>query len=235
MKKIIILTLMAVSLLSQSCDKREVPYHVDERFIYINYATATEERKISYSFVVTNDNVVEVAIPIKYSGYRLTEDSPYAIRVEDPAEDNVLAGTLAPTEYILPKEMIFRKGLFEDVLRISIVRSERMKSGVYGLKIALASNDYFQATMRNYLETTLYISDILSKPIWWTPSVTKDYLGEYGDLKYKLFATEIYSGDFGELEDVDKLFYARRFKRYLDDNPTIDPITGLPITVPVKG
>jgi len=73
---------------------------------------------------------------------------------------------------------------------------------------------------------------MISQPEWWDETVINSYLGPYSDKKFRLFLSEIYSGDYGALSADEKRAYALQFKEYVEQND-IREDNNEPMVVPV--
>lgn len=214
MKKTIALLAAATALFTGACNKSEILSPTDQRHIYMSYPES-DNPVFNFSFVSTNKPSVRIAIPIKFAGRPLTEDLAYAVSV-DPAS------TLTEgTEYQFP-ELVFHKGDFVDTIFVTLHRTKRMESAVYNLKFTLTDNANFRATHRGMLEADLRVTAQIAQPAWWNQDVTTFYLGKYSNKKFELFSQEIFMGDYGELDDSAKRFYALKFKYWLELNETFD-------------
>lgn len=211
MKKTITLFAAVAALLTTACNKSEILAPTDQRFIYITYPES-DNSVFNFSFVSTDKQTVRIAVPIKFAGRPLSEDLAYAIQV-DPAS-TLLEGT----EYQLP-ELVFHKEDFLDTIFVTVHRTERMESAVYNLKFSLASNENFHATQTGALDAEIRVTAQIAQPAWWTKDVETFYLGTYSDKKFMLFTQHIFVGDYGELDDSEKKYYALLFKYWLQENP----------------
>lgn len=209
------------------CRKDEIDLFGEQRYIYFN--TIEGEHELHYSFLYSHgEDEVTVSIPMGYSGRLYGEDAEYAIAVD---AENTTA--VAGDEYELPSEFVFKGNSYTDTLKIILRNSSRLSTEEQRLSIRLVTNDSFVAAIRDSLVMDIYMANIISKPAWWTDAVTEAYLGTYSDTKLQLFIDNIYSGDYGELAEDEKLYYARLFKYWLDANPSYDEYGR--ITVPVIG
>ncbi|MEG1585398.1 MAG: DUF4843 domain-containing protein [Bacteroidales bacterium] len=219
--------LAGCGLFLSACDKKEIPCHVKDRFIYFDYPEQ-ENTEYSVSFINTKDQEIELAIPVAFSGNSLTTDLSYSIEI---AEEQT---TLATSEYKLPKSTVFRAGLAKDTLRIRLIQSPRMDDLTLVLALRIKSNENFLAIMDGMTETKITVSNILSKPVWWDKQVEDYYLGQYSDKKYQLFLNEIFTDDFSALNEDEKRLYALQFKYFLQKNPQTEE-DGTQMSVPIVG
>lgn len=228
MKKTIALLAAAAALFTAACDKSEILSPTDQRHIYISYPEK-DNSVFNFSFISTTKETVQIAVPIKFSGPRLTEDLAFALKVYPGSKDATLE---EGKEYELP-ELIFHKEDFLDTIFVTVHKTERMKTGIYNLKFSLEGNANFHATQTGALEAELRITAQIAQPSWWDQDVVDFYLGKYGDRKFELFSQNIFTGDYGELDDSEKRYYAIRFKYWLEQHEEYEG--GERITVPIQG
>lgn len=219
------MTVLAAGIVSQSCDEREIPTFGEERYIYVEWAKNVTDKNFICSFITTLEDDKTVGIPLRFAGRTLTEDTEYAVKLG--TETDVTEG-----EYELPERFVFRKGYFQDTLYVTFTRSERMQQNSYKLVLNLVSNENFLATQRDATSATIIVSDMISQPEWWDETVINSYLGPYSDKKFRLFLSEIYSGDYGALSADEKRAYALQFKEYVEQND-IREDNNEPMVVPV--
>ena len=111
-----------------------------------------------------------------------------------------------------------------------------METGTYNLKFSLESNDNFHATQTGFLEAELRVTAQISQPSWWNQNVIDFYLGGYSDKKFRLFSQNIFVGDYGELDDSEKQYYALKFKYWLEDQtPPVEDEDGTLMKVAIQG
>lgn len=226
MKKTIAILAAAASLFATACDKSEILAPTDQRHIYISYPEEGNQ-VFNFSFVSTPEESARIAVPIKFAGRPLTEDLAYAVKVYPGNKDTTLK---EGEEYELP-ELIFHKEDFCDTLFVTVHKTARMETGTYNLKFSLVSNENFFATRTGSLEAELRVTAQISQPSWWSQTVSDIYLGPYGDEKFKLFAQNIFNGDFGTLDDDEKRYYALKFKYWLEENPHYDDHVLITVTI----
>lgn len=222
-----VLILAAFSaLLLSGCRKDEIDLFGEERYIYFNSIEGSHEYHYNFIYSSGKDEVT-LDLPIGYSGRLYTEDKPYSVSVD---EENTTAGT---DEYAIPENPVFKGNMYSDVLTLTLKNSARLETSEQKISLKLVTNGSFIAAVRDSLVMDIYITDMISQPAWWTDEVTEAYLGRYSDTKLQLFIDNVYAGDYGELSEDEKLYYARKFKYWLEENPQTDEYGQ--ITVPVIG
>lgn len=231
MKKTIAILAVAASLFATACNKSEILDPTDQRYIYMSYPESGNP-VFNFSFVSTIKETVEIAVPIKFAGRPLTEDLAYAVKVYPGNKDTTLK---EGEEYELP-ELIFHKEDFCDTIFVTVHKTARMETGTYNLKFSLEGNDNFHATQTGFLEAELRVTAQISQPSWWNQNVIDFYLGGYSDKKFRLFSQNIFVGDYGELDDSEKQYYALKFKYWLEDQtPPVEDEDGTLMKVAIQG
>lgn len=214
-------------LASAGCKKDGIDLFGEQRYIYFNTVEGSHELHYNFLYSLGEDEVT-VEIPVSYSGRLYGEDRYYEVAV-----DKETTTAEEGTEYELPAEPVFGGNLYSDVLTVTLKNSSRLADSEQRLSLRLVTNSSFVAAVRDSLVMDIYLTDKISRPAWWTDEVTEAYLGTYSDTKLELFINHAYSGDFGELTEDEKLHYARVFKYWLEENPSVDEYGQ--ITVPVIG
>lgn len=231
MKKTIAILAAAVALISIGCNKSEILSPTYERHIYMSYPEDGNS-VFNFSFVSTTKTTVQIAVPIKFAGRPLTEDLAFALKVYP---DNSKTALQEGKEYEFP-ERIFHKENFLDTIFITIHRTERMDTATFNMKFSLTDNENFFATQTGALEAELRVTAQIAQPSWWNQDVVDFYLGKYSNKKFELFSQNIFMGDYGELDDSEKRYYALKFKYWLEDQePAIYDEDNTLMTVAIQG
>ena len=228
MKSFVYIIFVFFAFLGISCQDDEIPFFTPSRFIQFPLINGGDSLNYSFLYSQGSDRY-EMVIPVKYTGVLLGENAVVALEID---ADRTTAGT---EEYDIQLEEPFRAGLYQDTLRVILIDSERLKKQSVDLCLRLISNSCFEASMRDSVDIKISYTHQIGKPAWWTEEVTTFYLGTYSEIKLTAFVNHIYAGDYGELEASEKLYYARKFKYYLEDleEPLYDE-NGR-VTVPVIG
>ena len=234
MKRIIFL-IMTLAIVS-SCQIDDIDLFGAERFIY--FPTIGHEHAINYTLGGLDEGVIE--IPLRYSGRFYEEDRDYLVEVleVEGTEDSPVINAEENVEFFLPDKFTFRaasdeKDRFRDILPVTVKRSSRMDEAKLNITLKLVSNDNFSASVRDSMVMKIWVTNMIIKPQWWNEEVSEAYLGDYSDVKYKLFIDHVFDGDYGALSAGEQHLYALRFKHWLEENPHYED--GQLITVPVVG
>ena len=226
---------MALGLFA-GCQIDDLEFFGEQRFIY--FPTMDKGHSMNYTLGGLDEGIVK--IPLRYSGRFYEEDRDYLIEVleEKGTEEAPIINATEGVEFKLPEKLVFKttdvvERMYQDTLELKVMKSDRMDEAVLNITLKLATNDNFQAAIRDSLIMNIKVTNMITRPAWWTSEVEEAYLGEYSDIKYKLFMDNIYDGDYGALEAGEQHGYAVQFKNWLEANPHYE--NGQRITVPVIG
>lgn len=227
--KSILLFLATCFLLA--CQKDKIPFYEDVHHVYMKRIDG--KYRIDYSFVYSSGAEYAILnLPVTYTGRLLEENALY--KVETLADST----TALTGEYEFSSEQEFRAGRYVDTLKVRINNVERLKNVNARLVLRVVTNDQFIASVRDSSQMEIYFTNKIARPDWWNENVVSFYLGTYSDKKLTEFI-KIYSGNYGDLSEDDKLYYAREFKYELERRAAIDdPLfeaNGERMTVPVVG
>lgn len=212
MKKSLIFT-MALGLAFAACSEEKVPiYDADNaNFVIFTYA---EEDSSTFSFSfhpeVAADGAFELGIPVEIMGMAKDYNREYTVKVDEKRSTAKLG-----THFELPEKCVFRAGMYIDTLVVKLYRKAELKDTSLRLVLTLDNSKDFYAGQLEYRTNVVYINDKISKPEWWTSSVTSYFLGYYSDKKYDLIIRVTGQSDWSNFSDGEKRYYALIFKRYL--------------------
>ena len=183
MKRIIfIFTLLSVLMSLPSCQEDSIDVFGDQNYIHYK-----QESKKPYRFsfaTVPGVEEYEFKIPVSLIGKTLTSDKTYRIEVVTSGSDVVTTATSAT--YTLPENPVFRSGMIEDTLKITLRDNPELAQEKV-LVLTVADNDNFLVgPVKNQL-AVLYVSNYFVQPEWWDDDMTNVFLGTYSDIKYREF------------------------------------------------
>lgn len=112
-----------------------------------------------------------------------TKDLEYKVEV-------VKEGTTAePGQYSLPKKLVFRKGLTEDILPITIYKDKIKDGDERVLVLRLVESNDLKLALNNpadsYTDIKFRFNNRISKPLWWDDTIKAVFFGEYSYKKYE--------------------------------------------------
>lgn len=251
MKQYILAVLAITSLLTiTSCKEQDLQVFGDEKFIYFDkfwmdaIAPGTQKADstgVTFFFAGENDTHVYAKLVVVLAGRPLDKDLPFKLRVVEKLT------TAQPGEYTLADHYVFRakpvgpgETQIQDTIQIQINRSERIMSADEGFKLALeiVPDERVKAGQYERSIARIHVTKDPVRPTWWTKEIEGVLLGTYSPKKYKLFLLHVPGANL-----IDETYLANHpdrvrkmvleFKKWLQDNPTIDETTGQPMTVMV--
>lgn len=149
-----------------------------------NYLQFTKYLKDStlFSFLgLPNDDQAVFGLEVRLIGLPSDKDRVYKVEVMDEFTD-------APTgTYILPTESILKAGKTVDTCFIVLKKTAELSQRSRRLTIRLVETKDFKLGQSDRIAAIINVTNVLSKPTWWSSTIDKTWLGEYSDKKYELF------------------------------------------------
>ncbi|MBV7533020.1 DUF4843 domain-containing protein [Chitinophaga sp. sic0106] len=236
------LALYALALLGfTSCEKEPGLTYTEKDKVYFTYKyaylnTFIEFNQVQFSFGMLPDEVMidTAKIAVKVMGQQGKTDRYYKVGIDQDSSTAVAGVHFEPLQAQYP----FKAGLFEDTLRIVMLRSHLNSSHITQenrrLRLTIESSDDFNKGTTKGAAIDLYLNNYLSEPRWW-----KRYEGSglyyYHPEKWKILMkfhpkfTEVNSDMPMDLNLVSPYFNSLR--AYLDQNPTYDRETNARILI----
>lgn len=235
-----------------SCSEEEILVNGNDT-VYVIFDKDFTKDTTTISFKMYNEGEdAVIAIPVSSFGQVQTEDLHFHV-IADTARTN-----LASDLYVLPEDCVIKPGVEENTINIILKKSPEMATKTFNLALQVVEDGNIKQGTREFARAIISVTDRLFKPDWWSVndvgneenpgnSVEWYYLGEYSELKYKLFLEElkkdevIFDGKNKQvlrkyaikLKNTVKNINAERAAQGLE--PLKDEQTGLLIEVPVAG
>lgn len=215
-RKIFIFTLFSVLVSLSSCQEDAIELFGDQNYIYF-----TQESKKPYRFsfaTVPGTEVYEFKIPMSLIGKMLPSDRTY--RVEVVTSGSELVTTASSASFSLPENPVFRSGLIEDTLKVTLRDNPELAQEKV-LVLRVADNDNFLVGPVKNQMAVLYLSNYLVQPDWWDEDMENVFLGPYSDIKYREFIIATGKSDLTGLSASQVQAYVITFiyhLRELDEN-----------------
>lgn len=205
----VVATLLAGILSAQGCTELEIPTF-DTATHYIHFKDDVK-KETRFSFAV-NPGVEEytIQIPVTLIGMALEADTEYDISLVTEGD---LATTASGKTYKISNHM-FSKGVYEDFLGVTVYKTDEL-SEEKRITIKIGENNVFALGPQDYITKVIYISNIMSRPDWWTDEFNAAYLGEYSDIKYEHFIIATGVSDLSKMSNAEISSYVRAFVYYL--------------------
>ena len=245
MKKLYI-GIAVLAALATSCSKDiEMPY-TEESSVYFEY----EYQDPSWSSVhliprdsvtvamgrLSNDQTeVEVKIPVKILGGKLTEDKTYKVEVVETGTTIKGKTTAVVNKHYLPlaDSYVFHSDVWVDTLRFTALRSDLSSNyadqETRTLVLRITDEGELKKGLRNGWEMLVSLSNYIAEPSWWNVYG----LGFYHPEKYKIllmFRDDSFYASVDLLNDSSARQCTSAMKNYLSDNVIIDEATGKRVT-----
>lgn len=160
-----------------------------------------------------------------------TEDLEYEVVVVD----NLTTAT--PDQYSLPEKLVFRKGMLQDTLKITVYKDKIANDDERVLRLRLVETEDLKLGMNSpldpYTDIQFRFNNKITQPLWWTEDVSTVFFGQYS---YKKFETIIAANPgFTSIEgmssaEIRKI--ALNTKEYIKEH-NITEEDGSPMTFPI--
>ncbi len=216
-----IINLIVAALLLASCSVDEIDTYDGVEYVYFG------NQIVNYSFAYNpGEESMDIGFPVKLIGNSVDYDRKVNFFVEAGTENLEIADfELVPG--------VFRKGMFEDTIYVRLHNSEKLLTEEVSMLIRLSASEDFEPGPTYVVQALLNFSNKLIQPEWWNTAVTRDYLGDYSDKKYRtlIVATEV--GDWTGLGASEKRSYAIMLANYIRENAVTEE-DGTPMKVNVK-
>ncbi|MCE8953310.1 DUF4843 domain-containing protein [Bacteroides thetaiotaomicron] len=224
-----------------SCQKEDVTIY-DQFSHYLYIPTENEANIATFSFqhhLGVED--YEVQFPVKMAGQKLEEDKIFLVEVVNDEKFT----TALPGDYTLPREQVFHAGVFEDVIKFKIHKTDNLKAdNEVTLTIRLVSNENFGIAeyigdpdykwAEESVTAKITFNDKISRPEWWDDRITNYFLGEYSDAKYSYFIMSTGVSDLSDSDFTETRKLVLQFKNDLLLHPEWTEANGDPIIVAVN-
>lgn len=216
-----------ISLLLFSCAEDEIkPYHGGQ---YLYFSQLMNEKDVDSILVSFNNYPGNEELTVKLGlglvGDPVREATPYKVIVVDTAT------TALAKNYYLPENPLFKAGVASDTLEVKLIRTDDLAENVK-LCLQIVPNDYFVGSLKQYERIRIVFNNVISKPLWWTNTITKLYLGDYSREKYEALAKYTGITDFGKLNSGEKRQCALKLKDAIEKYDLKEE-DGSPMVVPI--
>ena len=187
---------------------------------YIFFSASSETDSLVTSFVFYPGDRIEIPLDVTTAGRMLKDNITLKFEVDKKLS------TLPEQCYEIPTDAEFRGGT-EVTQSVSIVlkNDPMLKQEPRYLALRLvAGNGYKEGPIPNRL-AKIYISDMISKPDWWTvldhrgyANVAESYfVGKYSEKKYLLLLDLIGDTKFDGFNRVQLRYWSLALKRYIEN------------------
>jgi hypothetical protein len=206
-KRIIYLSLVGLLCSIAACREDKIMLYNDANYIqFTGYAVDS----MTCSFLAYPDrNELSFPLSVEVVGLSSNRDREYKLSV-------IESYTNAPeANYRLPDKFAMPAGKVVDTCYLTIRRTAEISRKALRLSVRLEETTDFKVGQTDKASAIIYISDVISKPDWWTSSVTSSYLGEYSDAKFRVFIQVTGVSEFDSADIVALRTYTLMLKNYL--------------------
>lgn len=178
--------LSCFAVFMSSCEKDLPTYSYSQNML--NFALSTMADTLqNHSFIYSKGSTVDTVWVTVYTlGYVVNEDRPIELQ-------QVLTGTndaQAGVHYVSFDDANLKKFYYIPAnatrarIPIVLLKDASLTTQAYNLAFTFKTNDYFTTGYQQYSKITITVSNMLSKPKYWT-SVCNYYFGKYGTVRHQ--------------------------------------------------
>lgn len=232
MKKLILLSLTAVTIILSSCKEDElITFDADKaslNFVKSLYLPSIIEPK--YDTILFEEpfyadkETAQIKLPIRMSGKIVDYDRKYNVSlVAEECSKTLIEGT----HFTLVKEQIFPKGEFADSVIVVVNLTKLRADKVLGLLVVkFVPNELFELGLEKFQSMGVKISGegFSQQPEFWNRNGLNDYGGAYTSIKAAKYAelNGVDSDKWREFNKAKLYAYGKRTYQWFVDNPTYD-------------
>ena len=211
MKKIIMLFMAAVVLLTACRKAEKVTYHSSDN-IYFDLEPFNEQDSILYTFAYHPERLKDtVWVPVSISGNRVNATRIYSVKVVDTATTAVVNKHYEPlkTQYEMPPGYGF---VYMPVIVYNT--DTLMLKQAYSLSLQMVATSDFDVDFSSLIHARIVFSNKLEKPVWWDMWLG----GYYSQVKHQLFRLAATTDDLSMsgLDAPKNLYYVDKLKSLLN-------------------
>lgn len=194
-----LLPIMILPLFFLACNEDEVKVFDGQSQLYFDkfYMNAlkpgtegADSTVMSFFFYPEGTKTIDVELVVDYSGLPFTEDIPFQLKVIDEGT------TATAEEYTLADEYLFHarpivegQKDIQDTITVAFHLTERIKDLASGVRLVveLVPGEGVGLGQYERRRAVIVVSNMAEKPDWWDDEVRLNLLGDYSQMKYKLF------------------------------------------------
>lgn len=216
MKQNIILLITAIftTILSTGCEEQELTTYNGDYFVQFEKKTA-DSTNFSFMFYPGKD-YIDYPIPLQLVGIASDKNMTYKITVDTKST------TATSQHYSVAEQQIFHAGRYIDTLYVRLNNTADLKQKKVRLELHIESTSDLKVGKIEQSVAIFWISNTVTKPLWWNSDIDTYYLGEYSNKKYELFIQVTGVFDLTDMDASLKRSYALQLKEYLSEHPTLD-------------
>jgi hypothetical protein len=198
---------LASAICFVSCNKEEIPLYGNNRYVQF---TSDIRDSIAFSFFYHPGKDEEtIGLPVKLVGDLGVQDQGYRIEVLTSES------TASSSNYSLPAEQVFRKGVAKDTAWVTLKKTPDLDTREVRLVLRITGSNELAPGQTDCTFRIIRITAAVSKPQWWDANMDKYYMGRYSEKKFRTFMEVTGVGDLTLLNNSDRLILMLQFKYYL--------------------
>lgn len=214
-----------------SCNKAQILlFDGDDHIQFVNHVNDS-----TLHTFLSNPEADEMLIPlyVELVGKPKNKDREFKVSVVERFS------TADEKHYSLESRYYLGAGKVRDTIYFKGIKTLDLSSQPVKLVLNVSGMSELKSGQEEYSNAILYLSNVISKPNWWTDNVDKRLLGVYSDKKYKLFIQLTGVIDVDINDEASLREYSIIMKNYLlkekDAERTVYEDNGIEMTVAIIG
>ncbi len=177
------LALMAVLAMSFGCKEAEIKTYDGDNYMFFTYMNDRSAQTYEFNFATQAALEMTGQVPVSLSlwGFMLAQDVTYYLSV-DPENTTAVANT----DFVPVSQGVFHKENVVDTLWLEVKRNADLLATDFTIVLRLDAVDGCVVGPAEYKTATVRVRDVVEEPSWWS-NATANRLGEYSDIKYRVF------------------------------------------------
>ncbi len=175
--------LIALLLLPISCSEEKLGVYHGDTYLHFTGMDDRSPQTVNFNFATDAPLAFEGTAKARMTllGYLPETDIRYVVSVV-PEKTTAKAGS----DYLPLPEGVFHRGRPDDIYEVRVLRNKELLKTRYTLTLCLDKAEGCRIGPSEFRYVTINVRDQVSRPRWWEQSAAVN-LGEYSDLKYRVF------------------------------------------------
>ncbi len=210
--------LLALAVMSAACQEKMVNKFDSESSLFFFRGTSNskgdpQQDSVSFSFFLSENSVVEeiIWVDVQLTGMPSDKDRPLPIVQTNVGQPGAaVAGThyVAFNDPSIATQIVMPANKVSVAIPVKVKRTPEMNTAEFRLDLAITTNDYFIAGIKDRTSYTIKITAQAVKPALW--DVANSYLsifGPWGQEKMKFIINYVEFSDFDQVLTTDYRVY----------------------------
>lgn len=207
MRKIYLLISVVLLVMASSCVEDKILTYDDAN--YVQFTKNIKDSTICSFLAFPDLTELRVPLSLELIGFPGQTDRKYRVEVVDSLTTSTAAN------FQVESEQTFRAGLVVDSCWITVKKTPGISTKPVRLVLRLVESGDFKVGQSEYSAAIVNISDLVSKPQWWNSNVTRYFLGDYSDKKYRLFIAVTGKTEIDVANEEELRYYTLLLKYHL--------------------